>query len=130
MPDMTGAFVTDIDHILGQMNEWLQGAVLGGPSGQSRLAVIILDHLQDKNGDESLVYAHLNKLVETKCNLFNQFARAVRKQIMFFRIAKVRGMFTWMNKFLNFSIARRSVASVSPHPKVPVKCVPICCWFV
>ena len=92
LPEMSPAFVSDVEHILKNMVHWLKQAILGP---QSRMRSIINSenenikswHTQD--GKAITPEQQLNMLANLKINLFDQFARAIIKLLKFFIISKV-----------------------------------------
>lgn len=94
MPDMSNSFIADIEHILKEMKQWIGGSILGN---QSRMKEIICDHMQANSqsepdssiGVQTKVGSLLVSLVKCKVDSFEQFSLAVRKQLKFFKMAKV-----------------------------------------
>lgn len=93
---MSGAFIADIEHILGQMCTWIQRAIFGETSRMR----LLLDtpsesDLKAWNGTKCASQSspaatnQLYLLARLKINLFETFALATRKLLEFYQIAKV-----------------------------------------
>lgn len=78
---MSTAFVSDIEHILLNMNRWIQCSIL---NEQSQMRLIVKSTSANGSAEDQLY--HLTKL---KMTLFDQFSLAIRKLLCFFQIAKV-----------------------------------------
>lgn len=103
MPDMSNSFISDIEHILKEMKQWIGGSILGTHSRMKEIVteyVISVDiekiftngHLKADSGSvttHTKVGSLLVSLVKCKVDAFDQFSLAVRKQLKFFKIAKV-----------------------------------------
>lgn len=94
-PEMSSAFISDIEHILVNMNQWFRCSILGE---HSRMRSIIASMSEDSKwwqqsqSDQEAKPAaddQLCLLTTVKMRLFEQFACAIRKQLEFFKIAKV-----------------------------------------
>lgn len=94
MPDMSNSFITDIEHILKEMKQWIGGSILGN---QSRMKEIICEYMLNATESDSpdcvnvqtKVGSLLVSLVKCKVDSFEQFSLTVRKQLKFFKMAKV-----------------------------------------
>ena len=84
LPEMSGTFVADIEHILVNMSQWFRCSILGE---HSRMRSIIIAERSEH--DLKSVNNQLYRLATLKMNLFDQFACAIRKLLEFFKIAKV-----------------------------------------
>lgn len=93
-PEMNSNFVIDIEHILENMNQWFQCSILGEHSRMRSIVGSVSENCkwwpQNQSDSMPVVDDQLSRLTTVKMRLFEQFASAIRKQLKFFKIAKVR----------------------------------------